>query len=166
MAINGQNFAIWIKSSLRSISKSIFEAWGHPGGQFLAISGHFQPVPAPYIVQDGPDWVSSIQVILGIIIALQKFVLKSISEAERLSRWPILGHFFPFPAISGPVYGLRWSRLCLNRPFHIGNHCCSTKFCPKIDIWGWRSSRWPSLGRFRPPSGRRWSSPKQKLIRI
>ena len=35
--------------------KSISEARGHPDGQFWAISGHFQPVPAPYMVQDGPD---------------------------------------------------------------------------------------------------------------
>ena len=35
--------------------KSISEAGGHPDGQFWAISGHFQPVPAPYMVQDCPD---------------------------------------------------------------------------------------------------------------
>ena len=34
----------------------------------------------------------------------------------RLSRWPILGHFWPCP-----VQGLRWSRRCLNRPFYIRN---------------------------------------------
>ena len=38
----------------------------------------------------------------------------------RLSRRPILGHFCPFPAISGPVHGPRWSRLCFNRPFLVG----------------------------------------------
>ena len=84
----------------------------------------------------------------------------------RVSRWPILGHFRTFPAISGPIHGPRWSRLCFNHPFYIGNQYYCTKFCPKINIWGWRSSRWPSFGRSRPPRGPRRSSPKQKLSRI
>ena len=35
--------------------KSISEAGGYPEGQLWAISGHLQPFPAPYMVQDGPD---------------------------------------------------------------------------------------------------------------
>ena len=97
---------------------------------------------------------------------LRKMWLKCCFLPLDLARWPSLGHFLPFPAISGHVHGPRCSRLCFNRPFYIGNECCFINFCPKIDIWGWRSSRWPSLGRCRPPRGPRWSSPKCKLIRI
>ena len=82
----------------------------------------------------------------------------------RLSRWPILGHFLPFSAISGHVHGPRWSRLCFNRPFFSENQCCFNNICPKIDIWGWSWSRWPILDHFRPfpaisghAHGPRWS---------
>ena len=125
------------------VPKSISWNGGAPDGQVQVISG-------PNMVQYGTEWASSIHFLLEINIALQDFVLKSISEAGRYPDgqfWPISGHFL---AIFGPVHDPRWSRLCFNRPFHIGNQCCFTRFCHKIDIWGWRLSKWPILGHFRP----------------
>ena len=75
------------------------------------------------------------------------------------------GNFWPFPAISGHVHGLRWSRMSFKHLFFSGNQCCFNNICPKIDIWGWSWSRWPILGHFRPflathmfGDGPRWAS--------
>ena len=65
----------------KNVLKSISEARGYPDGQFLAISFHFRPFLATYLVQDGPDCASIVHFILGINVALSFFVLKSISEA-------------------------------------------------------------------------------------
>ncbi len=55
----------------------------------------FGPFPAPQVVRDGPDWTPSILFLLGINVALVKFVLKSISEAGG-------GPDCQVSAISGP----------------------------------------------------------------
>ena len=64
-----------------SALKSISEAGVDPDGQFWAISSHFRPFLAMYMVQDGPDCASIVHFILGLNVALSIFVLKSISEA-------------------------------------------------------------------------------------
>ena len=116
------NFLMTINVALTMfVPKSISWNGGAPDGQVQVISG-------PNMVQYGTDWASSIHFFIGNQYCFTKICPKINIWGWRLSRWPILGHFFPFPAISGPVHGLRWSRLCLNRPFHIGNQCCSTNF--------------------------------------
>ena len=146
--------------------KWISEAGGHPDGQFWAISFHFRPFLATYMVRDGPDCASIVHFFSENQCCFNNICPKIDIWGWSWSRWPILDHFRPFPAISGHAHGPRWSRISFKHLFFSGNQCCFNNMCPKIDIWGCRCSRWPSFGRSRPPRGPRRSPPKQKIIRI
>ena len=151
------------------VLKLISEAGGHPDGQVMAIFGHFRPFPAipgPTVGQICSRLSFKHLFFIGNRCSFNNICPEIDIWGWRPSRWPSYGHFWPFPAISGPKVGQVCSRPCYNRPFYIGNQCCFNNMCPKIDIWGCRCSRWPSFGRSRPPRGPRRSSPKQKLIRI
>ena len=83
------------------VPKSISWTGGAPDGQVWAISG-------PNIVREGPDWVSSIHFFIGNQLCFNNFCPKIDIWGWRYFRWPILGHFWLFPAICGPKHGLWW----------------------------------------------------------
>ena len=128
------------------------DIWGWRSSRW-PILGHFRPFPTSSGTIHGPRWSRlsfKRPFYIGNHYCFTKICPKFDIWGWRLSRWPILGHFLPFSAISGHVHGPRWSRLCFNRPFFSENQCCFNNICPKIDIWGWSWSRWPILGHFLP----------------
>ncbi len=85
-----------------------------------------------------------------------------VSDIDSSTNFVQMAKLGPFPPPSGP----RWSRLNSKHPFFIRYQCCCSEICPKIDIWGWGWSRWPSFGHFRPPHGPRRNDKKDKMIKI
>ena len=80
---------------------SISEAGDYPDGQFWAISFHFWPFLATYMVRDGPDCASIVHFLVRINVALTISALKSISDAgvdPDGQFWTISGHLRPFLA--------------------------------------------------------------------
>ena len=57
-----------------------------------------------------------------------------------------MANFGPFPALT-------WCEMVqieLQASILYWNQCCFSEIRTKIDVWGWRWSRWPCLGHFRP----------------